>query len=273
MLDRIAAAAEARTGWPSRRGGTKAISARARLARQLWTADGERRLPSVKELDAALSGLKRGDLEWICELSALGPLYLLPTREWLRALVRQLRQLGARTILEVAAGDGFLTRALAAAAPDLSFLATDSGAWEDPKARMTKAEEREHRDVIVPGIQSGEEVLKLEATEAIRALQPDLVLAAWLPPGPLLDRLIRADVPHVLELGAAGGVTAGAWSWRHAHEFLEGPLESLLRCRLDERPARSLHSRVTLYFGAAHPEHAVEKVRPGDWLWQFKPGW
>ena len=247
------------------------MAARAALARQLWDRDGQRRLPSLKPLDAALSALRRADLEWICELSALGPLYLLPTREWIRALAGQLRALGARSILEVAAGDGFLTRALAAAAPELQFVASDSGAWGDPKARMTAAEQREHRNLEVPGIQGGDEVLQLPAAEAIRLLQPDLVLAAWLPPGALLDQLIRESVPHVLEIGAAGGVTSGAWSWRHAHEFLEGPLESLCRCRLDERPAKVLHSRVTLYFGAAHPEHAVEQVRAGDWLWQFKP--
>jgi len=78
-------------------------------------------------------------------------------------------------------------------------------------------------------------------------------------------------VKYVLEIGAAGGVTSSAWSWRYAHEFCDGPLETLARCRLDTRPARELHSRATLYFGALHPEHALERVRPGDWLWQYCP--
>ena len=90
--------------------------------------------------------------------------------------------------------------------------------------------------------------------------------------GALLDRLIRAETRHVLEIGAAGDVTAaGAWSWRFAHDTREGPLERTARCRLDARPARRLHSRVTLYFGRTHPEHHCERVRPGDWLWQFRP--
>ena len=63
----------------------------------------------------------------------------------------------------------------------------------------------------------------------------------------------------------------GAWSWRFAHDTCEGPLESSARCRLDARPAERLHSRVTLYFGRAHEEHRCERVRPGDWLWQFRP--
>jgi hypothetical protein len=115
-------------------------------------------------------------------------------------------------------------------------------------------------------------VLRLDALAAIQRVKPDLVLASWLPPGHrLLERLIRAPVRHVLEIGAKGGVTPGAWSWRYAHDFCE-ELEARARCRLDERPRRELHSRVTLYFGARHPEHACERVRPGDWLWQFKPG-
>ena len=101
--------------------------------------------------------------------------------------------------------------------------------------------------------------------------RPDLVVACWLPPGPLLDQIIRSPVKHVLEIGAAGGVTSSQWSWRFNHEFLDGPLEKLARCRLDERPKRVLHTRATLYYGATHPDHSVERVRPGDWLWQFRP--
>jgi len=108
------------------------------------------------------------------------------------------------------------------------------------------------------------------ALAAIRRMRPDLVLACWLPPGNLLSRLIRAPVRHVLEIGAKDGATPGAWNWRFAHQFCE-ELERRARCRLDERPARTLHSRVTLYFGRSHPEFAVERVRKGDWLWQFRP--
>ena len=264
-------ALDAHAGFPSRGGGRTAIAARAAFAKLVWLRSGERRLPGLAALDRALAGLAPRELEWLCELAPLGPLYLLPTRAWVSALAREVRALGAKRVLEVAAGDGFLSRALAAAAPDLDVVASDSHAWADPRARMSPAERRAHHGAHVPGIRAGANVLRLEARAAIRRVKPDVVLAAWLPPGPLLDRIIAAPARFVLEIGAAGGVTSGAWSWRWAHDFPGGPVESLARCRLDARPARDLHSRVTLYFGALHPEHAKERVRPGDWLWQFRP--
>lgn len=264
-------ATEARAGWPARKGGAKRIAARSRLARQLWSATGERRVPTEAALDAALSALPASEIEWVFEFSPLGPLYLLPTARWIRALARELRSLKVRTVVEVAAGDGFLSAALRKVAPDLDIVATDSGAWADPKARMSRKERAALKQVEVPGLALGTEVRKLEAVAAIKKLKPDLVLASWLPPGPLLDDLVRARVPYVMDIGAAGGVTASQWSWRFNHSFCEGPLESLGRCRLDVRPADELHTRVTLYYGASHEEHFEEPVQRGDWLWQFKP--
>jgi len=229
-----------------------------------------RRLPGLDTLDGALEGLRRGDIEWICEFGAPSPLYLLPTRRWIGAMARTVRELGARRVLEVAAGDGFLSRCLASAAPELEVTASDSGAWEKPQARMSARERRDLRGISVPGLPPGPGVVRLGARAAIRRFRPDLVLAAWLPPGPMLESLIRAPVPLVLDIGATGA-TPGAWHWRWAHEILDGPLETLARCRLDERPRRKLHSRATLYYGAAHPQHGRERVRRGDWLWQFRP--
>jgi hypothetical protein len=236
----------------------------------LWARSGARRIPSTRALDAALERLRIGELFQICELDARGPLYLLPTLELVRALAGRIRSLGARRVLEVAAGDGFLSAALRQAAPGLRIVASDSGAWTDPRARMSARERREFHGTAVPGVRLGTSVLRLDALAAIRTTRPDLVLASWLPPGRLLDRLIRAPVRYVLEIGAKDGVTPGAWSWRFAHEFCED-IERSARCRLDERPRRMLHSRATLYYGGRHPEHACERVRPGDWLWQFRP--
>jgi hypothetical protein len=244
--------------------------AREELARLLWTRTGARHLPGTAELDAAIARLRRGELFDLCEFDRRGPLYLLPTRELVRALAARVRTTGARRILEVAAGDGFLSRLLRKAVRDVEVIASDSGAWSDPRARMNAREKRELRGRQVPGVRPGDEVLRLDALSAVRRTRPDLVLACWLPPGPLLDRLIRAPVRHVLEIGAKDGVTPGAWSWRHAHEFCD-ELERYARCRLDERPRRTLHSRVTLYLGGSHPDHHRERVRPGDWLWQFRP--
>ena len=205
------------------------------------------------------------------EFGPLGPLYFLPTSDWCRAATKQLRKLGVKRIVEIGAGDGFLSRSLARIDPSLEFIATDTGAWTKAQARMSAEERRIHRDGAVAGIHAGRNVEPIEARAAIERHRPDLVLAAWLPPKFPLSRVLRCDVRFLLEIGAAGGVTPGAWNWRYAHELCEGPIESLARCRLDARPDRALASRVTLYFGAAHPEHHCERVREGDWLWQFRP--
>lgn len=253
----LSRALEARSGFPARRGAT---TARAALARLLWTRDGERRIPSTPALDRALSALPRGELEWIAEFNGLAPLYLIPTRPFLRALAKTIRGCGARRVLEVAAGDGHLTRSLRAIAPELDWIATDSGAWERPEARMTPAERRRLRGVAIAGLPPGAGVERLEARAAIRRFAPDLVLASWLPPGPTLARLIRAPVRHVLEIGAGGGITGDSSCWRFEHDFLD-EVEALGRCRLDERPRRERQTRVTLYFGAAHEDYAEDRDR------------
>ena len=271
-ISRAQLAAEARAGFPGRGGSARLRRARARLACALWTRRGERKLASMRELDTALAGLPAAELDWICELSPLGPLYLLPTRRFIGALAQTLATLRVEQVLEVAAGDGFLARSLQRVAPSLTVRATDSGAWQAPEARMSDQERRRYALASVPGLALGLDVQKLGARAAIARYAPELVLCSWLPPGHrLLDALIRAPVRYVLEIGAGNGITASAYSWRFAHEFLEGPLERLARCRLDTRPAVALHSRATLYFGAAHPEYHEERVRPGDWLHQFKP--
>jgi hypothetical protein len=237
----------------------------------LWSADGRRRLPPTRALDQALAALPRKALWRACELSPTGPLYLLPTREWIAALGATCARLGRR-VLEVGAGDGFVASCLREAQPRLEVIATDSGAWERPRARMTVSEARSAVGRAALGLKLGPDVLRMDAVAAVRRYRPDVVLAIWLPPGTLLSRLVRAPCRYVLEVGAAGGVTAGGnWDWRFSHELLEGALVSRARCRLDERPQRELHTTVTLYHGRRHPDFAVERPRPGDWLYQFKP--
>lgn len=197
------------------------------------------------------------------EFTPLGPIYLLPTQPFLRALGRTIRACGATRVLEIAAGDGHLGACLARAAPDLEIAMSDSGAWEEPAARMSAKEKRDHRERAVAGLRVGPGVERRDARAAILRHRPDLVLACWLPPGPLLEEVIRAPVRHVLEIGAGSGVTGDIACWRFAHEFCEGPVADLARCRLDERPANRLHTRVTVYLGAGHELFAEE----GDhWL-------
>lgn len=215
------------------------------MERLLWDHSGVRRVPSAAAFDRTAARLPPGMLFRICELNPHGPIYLVPTPPFLRALARRIRACGARTVLEVAAGDGHLARALQRMAPDLRILATDSGAWTRPRARMSPRERRALRGRQIAGLPPGPGVLRLGATQAIRALRPDLVLASWLPPGPLLGRIVRA-APLVLEIGAGSGITGDIRCWRWPHEFCED-LDALGRCRLDERPSRRLHTRVTLY--------------------------
>jgi hypothetical protein len=264
-------AADAHAGFPSRAGTPRVRRARAALAKALWRRDGARRLPGERALDEALRALPEAELAWVCEFAPLGPLYLLPTRRFVGALAQKITALGARRVVEVAAGDGFLSAALQRAMPGVEVIATDSGAWAKPEARMSAKERRAHAKVAVPGVRAGAHVRRVGALRAVETLAPDVVLASWLPPGTLLDRLIRSKTRYVLEVGAAGDVTAGPWSWRFAHDTCDGPIEESARCRLDARPGERLHSRVTLYFGGAHEEHGCERVRPGDWLWQFRP--
>jgi hypothetical protein len=221
------------------------MAARDEVERLLWDANGGRRVPSAAAFDRMVAKLRRGDLERLCEFNPRAPIYLIPTRPFLRALARLIRATGARTILEVAAGDGHLARELALVAPDLRITATDSGKWERPQARMSVFERRGLRRAAVAGLAPGADVLRLEATEAIQRLKPDLVLASWLPPGPLLGRIIRA-APVLLEIGAGSGITGDIRCWRYPHEFCDD-LDALARCRLDDRPSQKLHSRVTLY--------------------------
>ena len=208
--------------------------------RLLWDSRGGRRVPSARAFDQAVSRLRRGELERICELNRYGPIYFIPTRPFLRALARFF---GRRRVLEVAAGDGHLARELAKLG--VKIVATDSGKWERPQARMNPAEKRRFRGRRVPGLRLGENVLRKDAIDAIRELEPDVVLACWIPPGPLLGRIIR-EANRVIEIGAGSGITGDIRCWRYPHEFLED-LDALGRCRLDERPARKLHTRVTLY--------------------------
>jgi hypothetical protein len=221
-------------------------------------------------LDAQLRRLSEETLFWYCETRPRGPLYVLPTRELVAGLARAILGLaGPRaTVLEVAAGDGFLTRSLRRAAPNLGWTATDSGAWEDAQARLSRAERR-HLPAIA-GLGLGPGVEKLDAVAAIRRYRPDVVIAAWLPPGTLFDHIVRAPCRYVLEIGAAGGVAGpGEWGWRFAHDFLPETLERLARSRLDAGTTR--RTRLTLYFGRLHPDYREERPRSGDWLAQFKP--
>ena len=238
-------------------------AARAALASTLWDARGRRRLPAERALVAALEACDPRDVWWVCEMASVGPVYLLPTRPWVRALADFIDALGVTRVLEVAAGDGFLSRCLRAARPALTVVATDSGGWARPEARMREDERRTYRGVAVPGLAPGGDVERLSAARAVAKHRPELVVVSWAPPGTLVERVIRQPVRYVLDLGVDGDVCGnGTKTWRFQKELLDGPIESRALCRLDARPRDARHTRATLYYGGAHPEHGVERHPP-----------
>jgi hypothetical protein len=242
-----------------------------RLQQLLFDRNSRRRLPGQRALDQALAPLTAEELFWYCETRSSGPLYLLPTREFVKGLAKLVKGLAgpAGTVLEVAAGDGFLTRSLHPAAPALRWLASDSGAWEAPGARMSAAERRRETGRI-EGVRLGLGVERRDAVASICAHRPEVVIACWLPPGKLFERILRAPCRFVIELGSGGGVTGqGEWGWRFAHEFAPPAIEKLARSRLDAGGSR--RTQLTIYYGRRHPEYREERPRSGTWLSQFKP--
>ncbi len=233
-------------------------AAREALAAVIWNPDGTRRLPSERALLSAIEACDRRDLWWVCEASSAGPVYQLPTREWVRALARFVTKVKARTVLEVAAGDGFVSACLARALPAVKVVATDDHSWKRPAARMNDADRTEFAGVDFAGITPAPTVQRMAATAAVTRYAPDLTLVVWAPPGSLVRRVVRAERSSlVLDLGV-DGFTGDTSAWRYRKEFLEGPLVTRALCRLDARPSEGRATHATLYYGRAHPDHGVE---------------
>jgi hypothetical protein len=224
-----------------------------KLQDALFRSPEERRLPKDAALSDALGKCK--DVFAFCEMNAYGPLYFLPTQEWIAATAKTLRALGVKRVLEVAAGDGFLSASLQKRCPKIRFIATDSGAWVKPSARMNAREKKALRDVAVPGLKLGAAVERIAAKPALAKHRPDLVLVSWAPPGPLVEQLIRANIPYVLDIATHDeSCGKGPLTWRFHHTVLDAPA----LCRLDTRPKKERHSRVSLYYARAHPDFFEE---------------
>lgn len=253
---------------PKGRDSSKRKQARAALVDVLFDARGQRRLPREQELVAAIDdvmcagGNAAGaqDLWWVCEANSRGPLYLLPTREWIGALATFLDEVKAKRVLEVAAGDGFVSACLRRRRPELVVTATDDFSWTKPQGRMTDGDRVEFGGVDLKGIQPLPLVEKLSAVAAVKQHKPDVVLVSWAPPGTLVERVIRAPSKLVLDISVDGDVCGnGMKTWRFEKEFLDGPLEQRALCRLDVKPGEARATRATLYFGKRHKRFGVEK--------------
>lgn len=231
---------------------------RAELVRTLWDRHGRRRLPPFKVLWNALSGCDPRDVFWVCEMNSGGPIYFLPTREWIGALVLKLQAMKMRRVLEVGAGDGFLSACLARRRLPFKLFTTDNAAWQKPQARMTRQERQALRHIAVPGLTLGPNVEPLDAVQAVQKYKPDLVLVSWPPPGLLVEKLIKSPTRYVLDISVDGDVCGnGTKTWRFNKDFLEGALETRALCRLDNK-AEPPNTRVTLYYGKRHREYEEE---------------
>jgi hypothetical protein len=110
-----------------------------------------------------------------------------------RSLVRELaRWIGKRRCLEIAAGDGTLTRFLKEEGVDVR--ATDNHAW-------TQA------------IRYPTEVEKLEARDALAKYRPAVVICSWPPPGNTFERAVFAapGVESYVVLTTRHRFAAGDW--------------------------------------------------------------
>lgn len=237
-------------------------TARQRLAELIWDKNGKRRLVGERSLVKAIEQCDPRDVWWVCEMSSAGPVYQLPTREWITHLRHFITKNKVRTVLEVAAGDGFLAQCLAKACPKVRIIATDDKSWSKAHARMSAADRQTFKNVAVAGIQiaSHFDVKKMAAVTAVKRYSPDLVIISWAPPGTLVERVIRAPSRLVLDISPDGDVCGnGTATWRFSKDFIEGPLERRALCRLDSRPTELRHSRMTLYYGRKHPMFEEEK--------------
>lgn len=110
-----------------------------------------------------------------------------------RGLVEALaRLIGDRACLEIAAGDGTLSRFLAA--EGVAITATDDYSWQ--------------RSVNYP-----ETVLKLDAVQALKRFRPRVVVCSWPPAGNGFERQVLADpeVELYIVIGSRHTFATGNW--------------------------------------------------------------
>ena len=188
-------------------------------------------------------------------MNNISPLYLLPTKEWITFLSRFLRSLKIKKILEIGAGDGFLSECLAKKLPHIKIIATDNASWKNPEARMNAEDRRLYKKIKITGLKPGSSVKKMSIRNAIKRYQPDLVMVSWAPPGGMVEQAIKSQVPFVLDISVDGNYCGNGYHTRRfMNEILDGPVETHALCRLDNRPEKKRHTRAILYYGKKHPD-------------------
>ena len=119
-----------------------------------------------------------------------------------KPLVRALAEIiGDRSCLEIAAGDGTLSRFLRAAGVDV--VATDDHSWSS--VRFTDA------------------VLREDAREALRSRRPEVVLCSWPPAGNPFEREVFAtpSVELYVVISSRHEFASGDWAAYRAQEAFE----------------------------------------------------
>ena len=163
---------------------------------------------------------------WLTAVSQATGVYFFPSREFIPRLVRYLKLLRVRRLMEAGAGRGYLAAALGplAEAAGMRFTAVDRREGEF-QSGLT----------VHPRVEPG------DIFAAIWDFRPDAVLYAWPPPGQSLKAICQA--PFVRYLIFVGEVGGGATGCREDWETLPYRVS----------PALSRYGR-----GRSHPaRHAV----------------
>jgi len=169
---------------------------------------------------------------WLMALSRATGVYFFPSREFVQVLMRYLKLLRVTRLLEVGAGRGYLSAALAplSAAAGIRFRAVDRGEGEFVSG-----------EPVYPGVEPG------DAPAALTRFQPEVVLYAWPPPGQSVAPICQMPFLHYLiVIGEAGGGATGAREDWLTLPHRESPaLSRYGRGRTGSRP-----HRVTIFYGA-----------------------
>jgi hypothetical protein len=126
-----------------------------------------------------------------------------------RALVRELaRLIGQRPALEIAAGDGTLSRFLQA--EGVPIRATDNHSWK--------------------AISYSAAVERLDAKEALHRYEPGAVVCSWPPPGNSFERHVFAtrSVELYVVIGSRYRFASGAWDAYSAQDRFEWGMDPRL---------------------------------------------
>jgi hypothetical protein len=172
---------------------------------------------------------------WLMALSQATGVYFFPSREWVTALRRYLKLLRVSRLLEVGAGRGYLSAALAplCAAAGIKFRAVDQGQGE-----------------FVSGLPVYAGVERGDALAALMEFQPEVALFAWPPPGQSVAPICQAPFLHYLiVIGEAGGGATGARAdWQTLPHRVSPALFRYGRGRTG-----SQRHQVTIFYGGAQP--------------------